>query len=62
MIGLTLLFCLAFILFGVLLDVLAKKKGYRYSTDAKGKPSSESELLNQAHVNQSIAIGDSTNS
>jgi hypothetical protein len=48
------------ILFGVLLDFIAKKKGYRYSTDdACVKNSSESEPMKQVHLNQAIGISDS---
>jgi hypothetical protein len=60
MILLTVIFCIALILFGVLLDFIAKKKGYRYGADYESvKNSSDSELMKQVHLNQSIGIGDS---
>jgi hypothetical protein len=60
MILLPLIFCIVLILFGVLLDFIAKKKGYRYGTDDECvKNSSGSELMKQVHLNQSIGIGDS---
>jgi hypothetical protein len=58
MILLPLIFCIVLILFGVLLDFIAKKKGYRYSTHDECVKS-ESELMKQVHLNQSIGIGDS---
>lgn len=62
MILLPLIFCVVLILFGVLLDFIAKKKGYRYGTDDNGvKNSSESELMKQVHLNQAIGIGDGSN-
>jgi hypothetical protein len=58
---LPLIFCVVLILFGVLLDFIAKKKGYRYTDDKVVKNSSESELMKQVHLNQAIGIGDSAN-
>jgi ABC-type Fe3+ transport system permease subunit len=63
MILLLLIFCFVLVLFGVLLDFIAKKKGYRYGSDGEdGKNASESELMKQVHLNQAIGIGDSSNS
>jgi hypothetical protein len=63
MILLLLIFCVVLILFGVLMDFISKKKGYRYGTDDEGvKNSSGSELIKQVHLNQAIGIGDSANS
>jgi hypothetical protein len=43
------------------MDFIAKKKGNSFQTDKESKGSSESELLNQVHLNQAIGIGDSAN-
>jgi hypothetical protein len=62
MIMIPLIFCIVLILFGVLIDFIAKKKGYRFNTDDKSiKNSSEAELIKQVHSNQAIGIGDSPN-
>jgi uncharacterized membrane protein len=61
MIVLPILFCVVLILFGVLLDFLARKNGYKYQTDQSSKRSNDSEMIKQVHLNQAIGISDSAN-
>lgn len=59
MILLLLIFSVVLILFCVLLDYIAKKKGYKYQAFEGSKSSSESEHIKQVHLNQAIGNGDS---
>ncbi|WP_442594852.1 hypothetical protein [Neobacillus sp. D3-1R] len=59
---LLLIFSAVLISFGVLLDFIAKKKGFIFQTEEVTNSSSGSELINQVHVNQAIGIGDGGNS
>jgi hypothetical protein len=63
MILLLLIFCIVLILFGVLIDFIAKKKGFRFASenDKVIKNSSATEMMKQVHLNQAIGIGDTPN-